>query len=664
MSSVRDVTWSRIALFSIFFLFFFELLADFIEAVYAFGLRNTSIQPEIISMLLLFSPLLLLLFRNRLPRILLIASIAMVLLSRVLEPMLDTWGRMLVSGVGVACFLLLFAALVRQSGWGIDRKLERSLGAGLALAVAMSVLFRTLDSGRDLSTSGGTQIIGWAQIIGWGLVLLAGVLVLPFLRRARDRHSSDSPGAGQTAGHGQTISLSLGITAVFILLYFVFTAPQVLARWTGADYRFILPLFMLALTGFAWLMSRRRPRLSHSALLSLNLLFILSLALTAGFHQLYFPTDPAAYPLPASVPSPLHLLPLILTLLIFPILLLDFMLLASELVALKPSPRALGLGFGLSSLFLLLAIFGQIFTTVYAYIPVVGPYFRNEFWAVHLVVGVVLFLSLLLIKERSADLPTWPVAMPTSVLLIGLGAVAGGFLVSSHPSLPAQTPQQLTILTYNIQQGYSIHAQKNFDNQLALIRRLAPDLIGLEESDDARIAGGNSDIVRYFSNGLNMYSYYGPKTITGTFGIALLSRYPIHHPRTYFLYSKDEQVAVIQAQIKVGNHTFNVFVTHLGNSGALVQQQEFLQLVRGKPDVIAMGDFNFVPDTEQYRLTTTILDDSWTLRWPKWVNNHGQSPDREIDHIFVSPGTRVLVARYIEKPLASDHPALIATVRW
>jgi len=467
---------------------------------------------------------------------------------------------------------------------------------------------------------------------------------------------------GQAPGWGKTISLSLGITAVIILLYFVFTAPHVLARWTGVDYLLILPIFMLALTGFAWLMSWRWPHLSSTVLLFLNLLFILALTLTAGFHQFNFPPNSAAYPLLAPVSTRLY--SLILTLLLSPILLLDFMLLASDLVALKPSPRALGLGFGFSSLLLLLAIFSQIFTTVYAYIPVVGPYFRNEFWAVYLAVGVVLFLALLSLKELSAHLPTWPVALSTSIFLIGLGAVAGGFLVSARPVPPAHTHQRITILTYNIQQGYNLDGQKNFDGQLALIRRLAPDLIGLQESDGARIAGGNSDIVRYFANGLNLYSYYGPRTVTGTFGIALLSRYPIHHPHTYFLYSKDEQVAVIHAQIEVGNHTFNVFVTHLGNSGALVQQQEFLQLVRRKSDVIAMGDFNFFPDTEQYRLTTTVLDDSWTLRWPNWVNDRGQNPDHEIDHIFVSPGTKVLDVRYIDNPHASDHPALIATVGW
>lgn len=67
------------------------------------------------------------------------------------------------------------------------------------------------------------------------------------------------------------------------------------------------------------------------------------------------------------------------------------------------------------------------------------------------------------------------------------------------------------------------------------------------------------------------------------------------------MYSKGEQTATIEVQITVGGKTFNVFVTHLGNSGPLMQQEAVLQEVEGKEHIILMGDFNFRPDTEQYR---------------------------------------------------------------
>ena len=47
-----------IALYGLLSLFFLQLLSEFIEAVYAFGLLNTNIPPELVAVLLLFSPLL------------------------------------------------------------------------------------------------------------------------------------------------------------------------------------------------------------------------------------------------------------------------------------------------------------------------------------------------------------------------------------------------------------------------------------------------------------------------------------------------------------------------------------------------------------------------------------------------------------------------------
>lgn len=218
-------------------------------------------------------------------------------------------------------------------------------------------------------------------------------------------------------------------------------------------------------------------------------------------------------------------------------------------------------------------------------------------------------------------------------------------------------------MTYNVQQGYSEAGQKNFDGQLALIRLQNPDLLGLQESDTNRIAGGNSDLVRYFADRLGMYSYYGPKTVPGTFGIALLSRYPIENPRTFYMYSEGEQTATIWAQVTVDGHLFNVFVTHLGNGGPIVQQQAILGEVQGVQDVILMGDFNFRPDTEQYRITLELLEDAWLVRWPSGVDDQGLDPDRRIDHVFLTPGTQVLDARYLLSP-ASDHPAEVVQIGW
>ncbi len=198
---------------------------------------------------------------------------------------------------------------------------------------------------------------------------------------------------------------------------------------------------------------------------------------------------------------------------------------------------------------------------------------------------------------------------------------------------------------------------------LAAIRKANPDIIGLEETDNARISGGNSDVVRYFAERLNYYSYYGPKTTVGTFGLALLSRYPIEKPRTFFMYSTGEQTAAIEAQITAGGKTYNVLVTHLGNGGPLVQQQEVLaQIDRLNPNsnIILMGDFNFTPADPPYQPTVQRLEDAWKSAAlqsfpPAWT------PPPASTTFFYPLALGVLKADFYA-PGPSDHPMLAVEV--
>jgi endonuclease/exonuclease/phosphatase family metal-dependent hydrolase len=396
-----------------------------------------------------------------------------------------------------------------------------------------------------------------------------------------------------------------------------------------------------------------------------NLAFVVALVLTILPYQIAFPADPGAYPLEEPQPHALAVVPLLLILALYPVIFLDFSLLAGELLTLRPSARKLGAGFSLAALFILVMVFAQVFTTVYDYIPVVGLLFRDRFWLVFLALGIALILLLLLVKRGALNVEVARIstAYPVVVTLVGVGALVGAVLISARPAAPPPDSTRLRVLTYNVQQGYSKSGQKSFDEQIEVIREAQPDVVGLQETDTARIAGGNTDLVRYFADRLDMYSYYGPKTVAGTFGVALLSRYPIQSPRTFYMFSQGEQTAAIHAQVVAGSKTFNIFVTHLGNGGPIVQQEAILQETAGRENVVLVGDFNFRPDTEQYRLTDMQLDDAWLLRWPSGSDDQGLDPSRRIDHVFVSPGTQVADARYILS-LASDHPAEVVEVEW
>jgi len=542
-SQTKYQTLLEILLSSILFTFFLQLLSDFIASIYAFGLLGTSIPVEILAVLLFFSPVLLLFARRGLPNWVLLAIGELMIASRVVEVMLETRGRMLVSGFGVACFLVFFPSLLWRLGQESRRDTGRLLTTGLVIALVTSILFKSLYSGIDISTSHQYYFIGWI------LAAIAALILVLVVRSGRSQEGEVHP--IPDAKHQNCVSfakvtgLSLGITAVFMLLYFAFASPNVIARWTGANYMLILSVLLLSICLFGALLLKPwfRTKLTPTVIWGWNIVYVASMALTILAHQILFPADPGTYPLYEPPVSPLFYVPLLIMAALSPVILIDFRLYVNEIIRIRPTVRALGGGFALSSMFLLVMVFAHVFTTVYDYIPVIGPLFRDKFWLVHLVAGIALAFPLLFV---SGDSFNWRIDTSTSrirkvvlgyLILASIVSIVAAFLVAPQPTPQSGGAPALKVLTYNIQQGYSENGLENYDGQLELILSLDPDIIGLQESDTNRISGANRDIVRYLANNLDMYSYYGPKTVLGTFGIALLSKYPIEKPSTYYMYS-------------------------------------------------------------------------------------------------------------------------------
>lgn len=635
---------------TLLFFFFFVLITSFVEGIYAFGLLGTNIPVEIISVLFLLSPVVLLLGGKRVTKTWVLISGEIIPQAFAVSLFLDTRGRMFVSGLGTAGFLVFLPVLL---GFLTRQKKESQVlpfTAGLTGGLLLYMLFRVWNSGVDPFIQYSWRTIG-VILAAVSAFLLLGWLDKLVEPQAKSRRTSKGPFL-RLAG------LTLGMISALTLLYFAFESPNVLARWTGASYLGIVALVALAFGLLTTLLLLKRIiNVPKIWLFLLNFVFAAALLLAILPHQLTFPTSPEGYPFYEPPVSSLQLIPLYLAVLLSPVIVLDFALFAKEIVSLKPKFPELGGAFLIGSVLLLLLIFAQVFTTVYDYIPVIGPLFRDRFWLPFLLLGFGLTLPILLIRDP-ADLeePTDSPQPAPILLFLSAASVFGAFVTHARTAAASAPVESLTVLTYNIQQGYSEDGQKSHADQLELMRQIDPDVIGLQESDTNRIAGGNSDLVRYFADQLNYFSYYGPKVVPGTFGIALLSRYPIVNASTFYMYSIGEQTAAISAAISVNGVPYNIFVTHLGNNGDMVQQEAILQEAAGLNNVILMGDFNFRPDSEQYHLTTQTFRDSWLEMWPSGVDDQGNDPDRRIDHIFISPGLEVLEARYLNGP-ESDHPA-------
>ncbi len=655
MKRYIDSPTAGAALDSIMIFAFFAALTSFVEATYIFGLLGTDIPPEIVYVLFLLSPFLLLLYPKLADgRIFMLSTGSLGLACWILSLPLGTRWRMLFSGLGCGLLLLFFAAGTRQV-----RRTPAELAAGLGAGVLLQILFRAARSG-NLFLEDGYSTAACA------LLAVIAIALLAFSR-------PDAVPESGTRVHAsiRSLGMTIGLFSAMVLLYFAFTSPAVMARWSGMSYPAVVAVEAGALALFTglWLfMPGFRARLSPGLLAAWNLAFIAALAAVLRLQQPPLGAG-ADFPVYAAEPGLMERALFWVMLVLHPVIFADFALLGSALRSERPSPRGSVRGFAFGSLLMLLLVFFQIFTTVYDYIPLVGPWFRDRFWLVMSVPGIIMALSILLVRrsptgEAGSRKPN--TVQAAAIAAVAAGSIAAAVLTGARPA-PVKDASSLGILTYNIQQGCGKTGEISIKGQMAIMRSLKPDIIGLQETDTARAAGGNSDIVRFLADGLGMYSYYGPSPVSGTFGIALLSRYPILNPRTFFMPSRGEQTAAIEAEIDTGSRRLIVLVTHLDNDGALPQARLVIdsaaRAMKESSSVIAMGDFNFNAATEQYRETAAALEDAWEKSAERTVEPGAPDPAGRIDHIFVSPDTRVMSARYLPRGL-SDHPAMFAEIAW
>jgi endonuclease/exonuclease/phosphatase family metal-dependent hydrolase len=253
----------------------------------------------------------------------------------------------------------------------------------------------------------------------------------------------------------------------------------------------------------------------------------------------------------------------------------------------------------------------------------------------------------------------------TLTLALTLGACAS---TPRQPSAPTAT-DTLRILTWNIHIGRGTDGVLDLERIARVILAAHPDVVALQEVDSVTRRTGGADAPRRLAE-LTGYDVRYAKAMDydgGGYGVAVLSRMPaaafrahplpadsLHEPRT---------VAELRARLPRTGLPLLFLATHLDHTADAatrrLQAERIVALFGADSAGVAVlaGDLNDTPGSAALAMLTRRWHDAGDAA-PTFPAG---APDRKIDYVLYDPPrrARVLSARVIAEPVASDHRPLL-----
>lgn len=238
---------------------------------------------------------------------------------------------------------------------------------------------------------------------------------------------------------------------------------------------------------------------------------------------------------------------------------------------------------------------------------------------------------------------------------------------STEPAGPAA--DTLRVLAYNIHHGEGRDGVLDLDRIAAVVRRLDPDLVALQEVDRGVERTGRVDQAAALGELTGLEPFFGAfmPYQGGEYGMAVLSRWPVVERRNHRLPDGAEPRSAAAVRVRspstgrevvfAGVHLYRTEEERLAQARAIVES-----LAGGDAPTILAGDFNSTPGSPVLEL----LAAEWEIL-PKGEDRFtfpSHAPAREIDFLMVRPGRRfdVLDQRVGEEPVASDHRPVFAVL--
>jgi len=257
-------------------------------------------------------------------------------------------------------------------------------------------------------------------------------------------------------------------------------------------------------------------------------------------------------------------------------------------------------------------------------------------------------------------------AAPLLLLLAGCAA-------ASPPRLPPVAPASLQVVSYNIRAGRGLDGRFDVERTAAVLARLAPDIVALQEVDERVERSGRVDQAARLGELLGMDHAFGSfmDFQGGRYGLAILTRVRIRAARPLRLIEGNEPRVALAVELDLADGTrLTVVNVHFdwvaADSFRIAQARQVAAFLDGLDGPwLLLGDFNDQPGSRTLALFQERAAEARKPATERFTFPANQ-PDREIDFIFAAPSGAWAVgaATVVEETAASDHRPVSATVRW
>jgi endonuclease/exonuclease/phosphatase family metal-dependent hydrolase len=235
----------------------------------------------------------------------------------------------------------------------------------------------------------------------------------------------------------------------------------------------------------------------------------------------------------------------------------------------------------------------------------------------------------------------------------------------NDPSANAAIGPDVTVMTYNIQSGFSANDRFDLDATANAIEAQHPDVVVLQEVSRGWLVTSGIDEALWLSQRLKMNYYFGANSDDGLWGNVVLSRAPLGATQT-IQYDVTENLkrSVVEVQVITQAGDLWVLGTHLddpADAGAirLQQSEELVASWNRRSPALVMGDMNSDPtDPVIMELRSAGFVDFAEASGSSGYTSHDR---RRIDYIL---GTRDIALREIHVPdvWTSDHRPVVASL--